>query len=296
MPLCWISCGATPVADPGTEAEARRLAEERAERRTARDFAAADALRDRIRELGFEVVDAPGGFELRPLPAAAAISVQWVVEGWPEDVARGIAAFDRHHPGMDVEHVVVDAVGGADPLWPPSATAVTIDPTAGWGAARAAGLAATEAPVVVAVDGSIEPEGDVLTPLADALADTAVGVAGPFGIVTDDLREFRASDGPEVDAIEGYCIAFRRETLDRAGGFDPGFRFYRVADIELSFRIRDLGLRAVVVDVPVRRHEHRMWTSTPEAERDRLSKRNFYRFLDRYRDRFDLCVTRRAEG
>ena len=296
MPLCWISCGATPVADPGTEAEARRLAEERAERRTARDFAAADALRDRIRELGFEVVDAPGGFELRPLPAAAAISVQWVVEGWPEDVARGIAAFDRHHPGMDVEHVVVDAVGGADPLWPPSATAVTIDPTAGWGAARAAGLAATEAPVVVAVDGSIEPEGDVLTPLADALADPAVGVAGPFGIVTDDLREFRASDGPEVDAIEGYCIAFRRETLDRAGGFDPGFRFYRVADIELSFRIRDLGLRAVVVDVPVRRHEHRMWTSTPEAERDRLSKRNFYRFLDRYRDRFDLCVTRRAEG
>jgi len=296
MPLCWISCGATPVADPGTEAEARRLAEERAERRTARDFAAADALRDRIRELGFEVVDAPGGFELRPLPAAAAISVQWVVEGWPEDVARGIAAFDRHHPGMDVEHVVVDAVGGADPLWPPSATAVTIDPTAGWGAARAAGLAATEAPVVVAVDGSIEPEGDVLTPLADALADPAVGVAGPFGIVTDDLREFRASDGPEVDAIEGYCMAFRRETLDRAGGFDPGFRFYRVADIELSFRIRDLGLRAVVVDVPVRRHEHRMWTSTPEAERDRLSKRNFYRFLDRYRDRFDLCVTRRAEG
>ncbi|HXJ62180.1 MAG TPA: glycosyltransferase [Actinomycetota bacterium] len=284
------------MADPGTEAEARRLAEERAERRTARDFAAADALRDRIRELGFEVVDAPGGFELRPLPAAAAISVQWVVEGWPEDVARGIAAFDRHHPGMDVEHVVVDAVGGADPLWPPSATAVTIDPTAGWGAARAAGLAATEAPVVVAVDGSIEPEGDVLTPLADALADPAVGVAGPFGIVTDDLREFRASDGPEVDAIEGYCMAFRRETLDRAGGFDPGFRFYRVADIELSFRIRDLGLRAVVVDVPVRRHEHRMWTSTPEAERDRLSKRNFYRFLDRYRDRFDLCVTRRAEG
>jgi cysteinyl-tRNA synthetase len=144
------------------------------------------------------------------------------------------------------------------------------------------------------VDGSAEPEGDVLTPLARALSDPTVGVAGPFGIVTDDLREFRASDGPEVDAIEGYCMAFRRDVLVGAGGFDRGFRFYRVADIELSFRIRDRGLRAVVVDVPVRRHEHRVWSSTPEAERDRLSKRNFYRFLDRYRDRYDLCVTRRG--
>jgi cysteinyl-tRNA synthetase len=144
------------------------------------------------------------------------------------------------------------------------------------------------------VDGSVAPAGDVLTPLGAALDDPGVGVAGPIGIVTDDLREFRASDGPEVDAIEGYCMAFRREVLERAGGFDEGFRFYRAADIELSFRVRDLGLRAVVVDVPLTRHEHRMWSSTPEAERDRLSRRNFYRFLDRYRDRFDLCVARRA--
>ena len=38
------------------------------------------------------------------------------------------------------------------------------------------------------------------------------------------------------------------------------------------------------------RHEHRGWTSLPEAERDRLSKRNFYRFLDRWRDRPDLLL------
>jgi cysteinyl-tRNA synthetase len=284
------------VGDREAEARARRLAEERAERRAARDYAAADALRDRIREMGFDVVDVAGGFELHEAAGAiAAFSVQWVVEGWPEDVARGIAAFDRHHAGQGVEHVVVDAVGVTAPPWPAAATVVTVDPGAGWGAARAAGLAATDAPVVVAVDGSIEPEGDVLTPLAAALDDPGVGVAGPFGIVTDDRREFRASDGPEVDAVEGYCMAFRRDVLVAAGGFDRGFRFYRVADIELSFRIRDRGLRAMVVHVPIRRHEHRMWSSTPEAERDRLSRRNFYRFLDRFRDRFDLCVTQRDD-
>ena len=35
-----------------TEAEARALAEERAEKRRQKDFAAADQLRERIRELG----------------------------------------------------------------------------------------------------------------------------------------------------------------------------------------------------------------------------------------------------
>ncbi|MFN8233794.1 MAG: hypothetical protein U0V56_10100 [Actinomycetota bacterium] len=46
----------------------------------------------------------------------------------------------------------------------------------------------------------------------------------------------------------------------------------------------------MVVPVPVERHEHRMWLETPPAERARLSKRNFYRFLDRWRDRWDLTV------
>src|SRR5204863_99568 len=50
----------------------------------------------------------------------------------------------------------------------------------------------------------------------------------------------------------------------------------------------------VVDDVPAKRHEHRRWTSTPVEKRDRLSKRNFKRFLDRFRGRFDLCVAAQA--
>jgi len=72
--------------------------------------------------------------------------------------------------------------------------------------------------------------------------------------------------------------------------FDRGFKFYRTCDIELSFRVKDQGLRVVVTPVPVTRHEHRMWASTSEADRERLSKRNFYRFLDRWRGRHDLTV------
>jgi GT2 family glycosyltransferase len=126
---------------------------------------------------------------------------------------------------------------------------------------------------------------------AQALADDRVGVAGPFGLVTEDLREFVESRGPDVDAVEAYLMAFRRDVAEEVGGFDERFAFYRSADLEMSFRVKDRGYRAVVVsDVPVQRHEHRRWTTTPVEERDRLSKANFNRFLERFRGRFDLCV------
>jgi GT2 family glycosyltransferase len=83
-------------------------------------------------------------------------------------------------------------------------------------------------------------------------------------------------------------MAFRRGLLGTTGFFDEKFRWYRTADIEFSFRVKDAGRRTVMVEVPVVRHEHRMWSHTAPQERERLSKRNYYRFLDRWRDRWDL--------
>ena len=290
-----------------SEDEARRLAEERRERRAAKDFAAADALRDRIRDLGFEVKDTAEGFDLTEAagparttpkqvesvldePATFEFTVHWVVQGWPEDAVRGIDAFRRHHPGRGIQHVVVDAADTDPATWPDDVELVALDDDHGWGTDRNAGLKRTLGSIVVVIDGSVEPAGDVLTPIEQALADPTVGICGPFGIVTDDLREFRDAEGAECDAVEGYLMAFRREILSRAGVFDEKFAFYRTADIEYSFRVKDLGLRAVVVPLPLERHEHRMWTNTPEDERARLSKRNFYRFLERWRGRTDLTV------
>jgi cysteinyl-tRNA synthetase len=292
-----------------SEDEARRLAEERRERRAAKDFAAADGLRDRIRDLGFDVKDTADGFELSPIepqtpqrvspadvpsaldePATFEFSVHWVVQGWPEDAVRGIDAFRRHHARREIQQVVVDAADTDSAIWPEDIELVPLDRDHGWAADRNAGLRRARADVVVVIDGSIEPAGDVLTPLAEALEDPSIGIAGPFGIVTDDLREFRDADGTECDAVEGYLMAFRREILTTAGLFDEKFAFYRTADIEYSFRVKDQGLRAIVVPLPVERHEHRMWTNTPEDERARLSKRNFYRFLERWRGRTDLTV------
>jgi hypothetical protein len=296
---------------PEVPGEVRRLAAERDEARARKDFAAADGLRDRIAELGYQVADSPQGPTFRPLapahrapvriaasevpslldePPTFDVSVHWVLEGWPEDIVRALAAFRADECDRAVQYVIAD-VTGADPAsFGDGVELLSLAEGTGWAAARNAGLRRSLGRVVLAVDGSIEPVGPVFDPLEHALADPTVGVCGPFGIVSRDLRTFEASDGPDVDAIEGYLMAMRREVLELAGLFGERFRWYRTADIDYSFRVKDRGLRAVVVDVPVTKHEHRMWTSTPEADRDRWSKRNYNVFLDSFRGRTDLLV------
>ena len=119
--------------------EVRALAAERDRRRAEKDFAAADALRDRIAGLGFTVVDAPEGPKLEPIrppatrrvraaevpsvleqPSDLEVSVHWVVEGWPEDVVRAISGFRGAESGRRVQYVVAD-VTETDPR--PTATA-----------------------------------------------------------------------------------------------------------------------------------------------------------------------------
>jgi glycosyltransferase involved in cell wall biosynthesis len=295
--------------------EVRALAAEREERRRAKDFAAADALRDLIARLGFSVIDGTDGPSLEPLavpephriaahdveslldePATADVSVHWVVEGWPEDVARGLAGFRVNERGRDVRYVVADVTETEPSSYGAEVEVLPLETGTGWGAAVNAALKRSRGRYVVVMDGSIEPTGDVFARLETALDDPSVGVCGPFGISTEDLREFHESDGPEVDAIEGYLMAFRRDVIRDVGLFDEKFRWYRTADIECSFRIKDAGLRALRVHVPVVKHEHRMYHATPEAERERLSKRNYYRFLERFRDRYDLLVRPPTEG
>jgi cysteinyl-tRNA synthetase len=302
----------------GPPEEIARLVRERDRARRAGDFAEADGLRARIEAAGFRLVDTPGGPELHPAgaegagaagldavppeevesvlaePARFDASVNWLVQGWPEDVVRGVGSFLRHQGGHTVQHVVVDVTGTGPGTWPEEAELISLAEDPGWAAARNAGLRRAAGAVVVVADGSVEATGDVLSPLIDAVHDPGVGLAGPFGIVTEDLRTFHETAGPECDAVEAYLMAFPRRLLEDGLRFDPKFRFYRSADIEFSFQVLSRGLRAVVSPAPVTRHEHRLWAGTPEDQRRRLSKRNFYRFLDRWRGRFDLTVAARA--
>ncbi len=227
---------------------------------------------------------------LLDLPPTADFTLQWVVQGWPEDVVRALTAFRTIGGPHRVQLVIADVTETDPSTYGDGVEVVPLEAATGWAVARNAGLKRSRGRIVVALDGSVEPTGDLLGPLEAALDDPGVGVCGPFGISTADLREFHESAGPEVDAIEGYLMAFRHDVLRDVGLFDERFAWYRSADIEYSFRVRDAGYRALVVDLPITKHEHRMWQSTAPEERDRLSKRNYNRFLERFRGRLDLLV------
>jgi cysteinyl-tRNA synthetase len=202
------------------------------------------------------------------------------------------------HCKADFEAMVVDNSGDARMAgWLQSRAAdrfrsLRLDPPLGYATAVNAGIEASAGEVCVLFDPGLELTGDAVTPLIEALGDPTVVVSGPFGIRgKGTLKEFEEDPGPDVDAIEAYCMAFRRADAQAVQGFDPKFRFYRIADIDFSFRLRDRGGRAVALPaLPLTRHEHRLWEATPPAERDRLSRRNFYRFLDRWGKRDDLLV------
>ena len=213
-------------------------------------------------------------------------------DGWVDDLERLHASLRAHASG-DWELVVVDnpvddtaseRIAALDRV-----VHIPLRDHLGWAAGRNLGLRQAAGRLAVVVDTSVEMLGDPMTPLDGALADPAIGVVGRWGVHTPDGFDFTESDGPDVDGVEAYLMAMRRATLHEAGLFDPKFRWYRNADIDFSFQVRAAGYRTIVdASLPVRRHTHRLWESTPPEERDTASARNFGRFRKHWGERKEL--------
>lgn len=310
------------------------LADARAVARRSRDWATADSLLAQILAAGWKVVDTGTMYDLERAapadvvegdavrygsstsvpsrleePASGVATVVMVATDWPEDVQRAVGAFRAHSPAgtqlvvvangpSEDQAAVLAGLAGDDGV-----EVVWMAGRVGHASALNAGIRRAAASVVIMVDSSIEPQGDLVSAVADALGDDDVAVAGPFGIVSDDLRHFGEPTGDtvDVDAIEGYALGFRRSDYAARGPLDEHFVFYRNLDIWWSLVLRDQPddapadarpRRAVrLLDVQVARHAHRGWTSLTEDERDRLSKRNLYRVLKRFATRRDLLVS-----
>jgi glycosyltransferase involved in cell wall biosynthesis len=294
--------------------EVRDLLIQRQAAREQRDFATADALRDRLREAGWLVRDTPAGPELTPAPPYALadprelaprwdepdrhdVSVVVHVAGWPEDVARAARSLAAHHPGADYEVLLVaDGAGEATGRAledlarnDPNVRVLHLDPAVGFGAAMNLGMGQALGRVLVWLDPHVEATGDLLGPLLATLDRPGVGLAGGWGVTTTTMLEFEADDGPE-----GYLLAVPRALAARVG-VDPKDRYYRNADLDYSFAVRALGYGARRVEVPATRHRHRGFFDTDPEERDRASRKNYDRFLGRWKGRTDL-LTREFRG
>jgi hypothetical protein len=321
------------MARPRIPDEILDAAHARSRARAERNWAEADRLRAEIAAAGWTIVDRGTDFALAPAnppdtadrgrtrygasssvpsrladPPTGLATVVLLATDWPADVDRALTGLGAHAP--DGTDAVIVANGPSDDQESALTDLETTDGGEGrlatevvWtserlghAAALNAGIRRAGASVVVLLDPSVEPTGDLVTPLVRTLDDPMVAVAGPWGVRSVDLRHFEEAEPGEVDAIEAYALAFRREDYVVRGPLDERFRFYRNLDLWWSLVLRDEGEGSIprralrVPDAPAVRHEHRGWESLEPAERDRLSKRNFYRILDRFGARRDLLV------
>ncbi len=340
--------------------EISHLVRQRAEARARRDWPAADALKSQIEAAGWQVVDrglsstarraAPASVEvegetrygsasdvpsLLDSPADGPWTVALVASEDPDRTAALLEALRAHAPaGSQVVVVANDpSEAQAAALGPGSQVRAPIagrEPEVlrtvtrlGHAAALNVALRRCAGELVLMADGSAVPQGDAFGPLARALEDPGVAVAGAFGVSFDEKGRLRPaaltlSESPAPAALLSPWLTFRRSDYRDLGPLDEHFIAPAWLDVWWSLRLRcgeepdwteapeppeDLDAEAegeepadfaaLELDLPPPRRAFRLDLPLRGApawppERTRLNRRNMYRVLRRYGWRQDL--------
>ena len=304
---------------------------ERESLRQQHTWDSADSMRSRLSADGYVVEDAPDGSRVRPKTPMERRLERWDsvsssrevpsrlhepsrydftfilnAYGYPEDVRRCVNGMLRHSEGHSAEIIVVDS-GSTDGTGEmlekmqqehENLRVIHCDHVIGDAASKNIGIKQSLGKYIIIVDGSAEIVGEVLGSVSQQLSDPTVGIFGPYGLTTDDMQHFHEEvEQGEADAMQAYCMSFRREAVNTVGLMREVFRFYRNLDIDYCFQFKDKGYRVVAdSSLPLVRHEHRQWTELDDNQRDELSRKNFGRFLKRWGNRPDLLITAGARG
>ena len=306
---------------PGIPADILALSHERDELRRRGKYDRADALKRQIEEAGYGIKDNPRGAHLIILPSVEVdgvfyrtarqvpslldeedrceFSVNILASSSFEETKRCLESVLHYGGASDIEIILIDN-RSQDELktWTSKLQRgdarlhllYTSRPL-GEAEARNVGMKQSSGKYMLLLDSSVELTGDVFTPLAQVLAESRVGITGFRGLLTGDLRHFEEGTALEVEAVDRLCMAFRRRLLKKVGLFDERYRFPSYMDIDFNFAIRDSGARAVVTpNLPIVSHPVLQDMTLSDAERTRLAKRNFYRFLEKWGHREDLLL------
>ena len=314
------------ISPDASELIARRMA-----LRQQAAFADADALRSNVLSEGLVVEDVGETSRVRPQTPLEKQESRWVsvsasreipslldqpdlydftflinAYDYVDDVRRCVESILAYTSGASVEVVVVDngsTDGTADYLEDAqrqhsNVKVIHCDHVVGDAAGKNIGLKQARGRYILLMDASVEVVGDMLKPVAEQLADRSVGVFGPYGLTTDDMQHFHEEvDRGDADAMQAYCMSFRRDDLAAVGLMHESFRFYRNLDIDYCFQFKNAGFRIVCdSSLPLVRHEHRQWEELDNNQRDELSRKNFGRFLRRWGNRPDLLINPAAQG
>jgi hypothetical protein len=306
---------------PGIPADILALSHERDELRKRGKYDRADALKRQIEEAGYSIKDNPHGAHLIVLPSVnvdgivyrtarqvpslldqenrCEFSVNVLANTNFEETKRCIESVLRWMGTYEVEILLMnnklfeelDAWYRELQSKDSRLHLLSTPRPLGEAEARNVSMKQSVGKYMLLLDTSVELIGDVFTPIVQILADKSIGITGFRGLSSEDLHHFEESSNAEVEVIDELCMAFQRTLLKKIGLFDESYRFPYYMVIDFNFAVRDSGVRAVVTpNLPIRSYSSLQDAILSDAERTRLKKRNFYRFLDKWGDRDDLLL------
>lgn len=295
--------------------EVIEIARARLAARAAKDWALADQLRNKIAELGFEVLDVADGFEFKlksPFPIVSRVgdlrkftdksfesAVAIIADSYVEDLVAAIKSVKEFAPESCA---ILVLIAGKPELHDLAAQLdgrtfiVQIQEGVGWGEAANALLKFAPAPYVIVMDPSTRFLGDAITPTVEKLATgewAAVGWHGGLVNVADDWRTVEDKGPGPVDVLFSYFMGLNRENAIESGGFNIRALYYRNADMEFSLRLRQSRGNLLQIDLPLEQSRHHGYYDTDPIYRDEQSKKNYDRILERFRGKNEILVERR---
>ena len=296
----------------------------RSKLKTSEAFHKADAHRKEINNLGYVIEDTPEGTKIREqfyseteigklksISSSSELSQQpfdvnkydltfcLVSNDFTSDLVRCINSVINFTKTISYQILILNKI--SNPELPDiiksierkiNIKVINTDHGLGEGTSKNILLKSSEGSIIILLDTSVELTGDISDPISALLKDESVGITGPFGLKTSDLHHFYDNpngNGGEMDAIQSYCFAFRRKSLKNVGLMRETFRFYRHLDLDYSFQFKSKGYKVIEIqNMPLIRHEHRIWESLPDYQREELSQTNYKKFLEKWQKHPEL--------
>ncbi len=228
------------------------------------------------------------------------VTVGLIVDGWAEDLQTCVSAYLTHTTAkillLDIASDESSQLAEQLMLDQPDRISLIRVDRMGWSKAVLAILKAADTQYVVIADISSVLQADALTPLATLLGSAddiaAVGWRGANIDLASNWFESIAAEG-EVDQLLGYLMMVKRD-LGIAHPPHKDARFYRNADLEWSLALREAGYRLLTAtaELPIAQGRHHGYYDTEPDYRDKESKKNYNRLLQRFRGKTEILAPR----
>lgn len=132
------------------------------------------------------------------------------------------------------------------------------------GVARAWNIGAqlAEGEVLCYLNDDVSVGKDSLEKLTEQLLSSETfGEIGPQGSFWKNCEHDRFAEGEtdyiEADVVSGFCFLIRRSTFDEIGGFDVAYTPAGFEEIDLSYKVRQKGLKCIVnPSVNIKHYHH----------------------------------------